>query len=253
MRRLYFGAAPVGQETTEALVLRGVDFSETSRIVTLLTPARGRVACMAKGARRANSPLAAVVDTLNRVEVVLFWKDGRDIQTLAEATLLDRYSVLRGDIERASWAAFPLELAGKVAHENEPSTLLYATLRTGLEQWVPGQVTARTHACWMAARLLGVAGFAPELGACSHCGDDVRGACGFSLDSGIVCPACRGERRLSQAAVETMRALFSEEDDCPAVVVGQEVFQALRAYASRQLETDFRSARVLQDMFGHED
>ena len=243
----------MGQETTEALVLRGVDFSETSRIVTLLTPERGRVACMAKGVRRANSPLAPVLDTLNRVEVVLFWKDGRDIQTLAEATLLDRYTVLRADVERSSWAAFPLELAGKVAHENEPSTLLYATLRTGLEQWVPGQVPARTHACWMVARLLGVAGFAPELGLCSHCGEDVRGACGFSLDSGIVCAACRGERRLSEGAVETLRYLFSAEDACPVVQVRQEVFQALRAYAARQLETDFRSTRVLQDMFGHED
>lgn len=243
----------MGQETTEALVLRGVDFSETSRIVTLLTPTRGRMACMAKGVRRANSPLAAVLDTLNRVEVVVFWKDGRDIQTLSEASPLDRYPALRADIERSSWASFPLELAGKVAHENEPGHLLYATLRTGLEQWGPGSPPARTQACWLVARLLLVAGFAPELGYCSHCGADLRGACGFSLDSGLVCGACHGDRRMTAVGIEALRQLFAAEDACPAVVVRQEVFQVLRGYAARQLETDFRSARVLQDMFGHED
>lgn len=237
----------------EALVLRGVDFSETSRIVTLLTPDRGKVACMAKGVRRANSPLAAVLDTLNRVEVVLFWKDGRDIQTLAEASLLDRFAFVRADIERSAWAAFPIEVAGKVAHENEPSAALYVALRGALEQWSGWDGPARAYACWMVARVLQVAGFAPELDACSHCGEDLRGAAGFALDSGVVCTACRADRRISASGLMALRALFAAEAACPALTAGQEVFQVLRAYAGRQVEADFRSARVLQDMFGHED
>lgn len=244
----------MGQETTEALVLRGVDFSETSRIITLLTPTRGRVACMAKGVRRANSPLAATLDTLNRVELVMFWKDGRDIQTLSEASLLDRFPALRADVESSCWAAFPLEIASKVAHENEPGAGLFHVLRSGLEQWVSGPISARTRACWLAARALAVAGFTPELGHCAHCGARLGGGVvGLSLDSGLVCSACHGDRRISATGVEALRRLFAEEAACPALNARQEVFQALRAYAARQLETDFRSARVLQDMFGHED
>ena len=70
-------------------VLRGVDFSETSRIVTFLTPGRGRLACLAKGARRRRSPFQAMLDTLNRDEIVYYWKDGREVQQLGEAALLD--------------------------------------------------------------------------------------------------------------------------------------------------------------------
>ena len=243
----------MGQEKTEALVLRGVDFSETSRIVTLLSPARGKIACMAKGVRKANSPLAAVLDTFNRVEVVLFWKDGRDIQTLGDATLLDRFPAVRADIERSAWAAFPVELAGKVAHENEPSEALYAALSQGLEQWGEWQGPARVYACWLVARLLQIAGFSPELEVCAGCGAALRAACGFALDAGAVCGNCRGERRVSAAGMEALRALFSSDEICPPVSAGQEVFQVLRAYAARQIEADFRSARVLQEMFGHED
>lgn len=243
----------MGQETTEALVLRGVDFSETSRIMTLLTPARGKVACMAKGVRKANSPLAAVLDTMNRVEVVLFLKEGRDIQTLGEASLLDRFPGVRADIERSAWAAFPLEVAGKVAHENEPSEALYAALRNGLEQWATFDGSARAHACWLVARVLHVAGFAPELDVCSHCGAPLRGAVGFACDSGAVCTACRADRRVSAAGLDALRALFSSELRCPPVTAGPEVFQVLRAYAARQVDADFRSARVLQEMFGQVD
>lgn len=234
-------------------MLRGVDFSESSRIVTLLTPGRGKTACMAKGVRKANSPLAGVLDTFNQVEVVLFWKDGRDIQTLGDATLLDRFPAVRADIARSAWASFPVELAGKVAHENEPSEALFAVLRNGLGQWAAWTGTARTHACWMVARLLLVAGFAPELEVCAGCGAALRGACGFSLDAGAVCGACRGERRLTVADLDVLRALFSSELCCPPVSAGHEVFQVLRAYAARQIDADFRSARVLQEMFGHED
>ena len=56
----------VSQEKTEAIVLRGVDFSESSRIVTFLSPERGRLTCIAKGARRKNSGVSAVLDTFNR-------------------------------------------------------------------------------------------------------------------------------------------------------------------------------------------
>lgn len=234
-------------------MLRGVDFSETSRIVTLLTPGRGKTACMAKGVRKANSPLTGVLDTFNRVEVVLFWKDGRDIQTLGDATLLDRFPAVRADIARSAWASFPVELAGKVAHENEPSEALFAALRNGLEQWGAWNGAARAYGCWMVAQLLLVAGFAPELEVCAACGGDLRGACGFSLDAGAVCGSCHGERRLSAAALEALRALFSSELYCPPVSAGHEVFQVLRAYAARQIDADFRSARVLQEMFGHED
>lgn len=243
----------MGQETTEALVLRGVDFSETSRIVTLLTPARGRVACMAKGARRANSPLAAALDNLNRVEAVMLWKDGRDIQTLAEVSLLDRFPAIRADVERSSWAAFPVELAGKVAHENEPSEALYAALRLGLESWAVWRGSARAQACWIVARLLHAAGFSPELAVCASCGAALGGACGFALEAGAVCGACRGERRVTAAGLEVLRALFAAPLACPVAATGPEVFQILRAYAARQVDADFRSARVLQDMFSSED
>ena len=189
----------VSQEKTEAVVLRWVAFSETSKIVTFLTPGRGRLACIAKGVRRKNSPLAAVLETFNRVEAVYYWKDGRDVHTLGEAALLDAYRGVKADVERSAYAAFPLELAYKVAHENEPSEALFAVLTEGLATLDTGQGDARLQACRLAWRLLEVAGFAPALEYCSVCGVDMAVPSGFSRTGGAVCAACGTGRRLEAA------------------------------------------------------
>lgn len=240
----------MSQEKTEAVVLRGVAFSETSRIVTFLTPDRGRLACLAKGARRKNCRWGGLLDTYNRVELVYYRKEGREIQTLGDVSLLDGYPGLRADLTRSVYAAFPLELAGKIAHENEPSETLYKALvrgLAGLSNW-PGE--ARTHACWQVLRLLNAAGFAPGLDHCVGCGGETGARAGFAFDGGVVCAACRADRRLSPEALSGLRTLNRALDRCPETTVDADVFAVLRRYAAQQLESDFRSVRVIEEMFG---
>ena len=238
------------QEKTEAVVVRGVDFSETSRIVTFLTPQRGLMVCMAKGARRKNSPVAAALDAMNRVELVYYWKDGRRTQQMGEVSILDTHSGLKKDLERHTFAAFPLELAYRTAHENEPSEVLYATLTRGLAGLDAWRGDARLHCCWQVMQLLGAAGFAPSLDVCVRCGVELEAAAGFAFEGGVTCSDCTADRRLSPAALACLRALQDAGAACPAVVLDKGVFTLLRCYAARHIETEFKSVRVIESMFG---
>jgi len=240
----------VSQERTEAVVLRGVDFSETSRIVTFLTPGRGRLTCLAKGARRRKSPFQAVLDTLNRDEIVFYWRDGRDVQQLGEAALLDGFGAVKANLEKAMFAALPLELALKVAHENEPSQTLYAALVRGMESLGVWAGDVRTHACWQVAQLLSTAGFEPALDACATCGAPVKDAPGFSFGGGVTCTMCRADRRLDAAEYAALRMLVGSRETCPGIRGVQGVYRVLCQYAMQQLETDLRSVRVIDEMFG---
>ena len=252
----------MSQERTEAVVLRGVDFSETSRIVTFLTPGRGRLTCLAKGARRRKSPFQAVLDTLNRDEIVFYWRDGRDVQQLGEAALLDGFGAVKANLEKAMFAALPLELALKVAHENEPSQTLYAALVRGMESLGVWAGDVRTHACWQVAQLLSTAGFEPALDACATCGAALPemgqqpGAAvpqfglGFSFGGGVTCTMCRADRRLDAAEYAALRMLVGSRETCPGIRGVQGVYRVLCQYAMQQLETDLRSTRVINEMFG---
>jgi DNA repair protein RecO (recombination protein O) len=240
----------VSQEKAEAIVLRGVDYSETSRIVTFLTPERGLLTCIAKGVRRKNSALAPILDTFNRVELVYYWKEGRAVHTLGEASLLHPFSGIKGDLERSCFGAVPLELAVKTAHDNEPSQTFYSTLLHGmtcLEHW---DGSARLHCAWQLARLLVAAGFAPELGCCVHCGGEIGHNSSFDLDGGAVCGQCPAERNLPRQALDDLAQLFDTAEGCPPVASDRALFATVRAYMCRQTESDYRSLRVLQDMFG---
>jgi DNA repair protein RecO len=235
----------VSQERTEAIVIRGVDFSESSRIVTFLTPERGKLACMATGVKRAKSPLSAVLDTFNRVEIVYYWKEGRNVQKLGEATLLDGFPAVKSDVEKSAHATFPLELALKVAQEDEPSEALYEALAHGLHDLTMWQGSARTHVSWIALRLLMAAGFEPNLTPSAQ-GGPVR----FSYDSGVVDADMPADRTLCAEELESLQAMVASPEGCPSEGMDARVFDSVRRYAARQVDCEFRSLRVIDQMFG---
>lgn len=236
----------MSQERSEAIVIRAVDFSETSRIVTFLCPGRGKLACMAQGVRRPKSQLAGLLDTFNRLEIVYYWKDGRGVQKLGEATLLDGFSALKSDLDKCTYAAFPLELAYKTAQENEPSRALYDTLLSGLDGMRGWDGPARVHAMWQVLRLLSAAGFEPDLNG----DEEAKKSYGFSFESGVTQPGMRADRSLSAGDLGILRTLAGSRNACPRVQDSVPVFQVLSGYVSRQLESEFRSLRVINQLFG---
>lgn len=239
----------MSQERTEAVVLRGTDFSETSRIVTLLTPGRGRFACMAKGARRAKSGVAASLDSLNRVEIVYYWKDGRQVQQLGEACLLSGYPKTKKDLDKSTFSALPVELALNIAHENEPSEELYEAFVQGFESFENWDGDVPTHSAWQVHQLLAAAGFAPMLTHCGGCGKALDRAAGFAFASGAVCLNCPSDTAMPQALWAQLKA-FEQAETCPRFVLSPSGLQLLVRYASHQLEREIRCMRVIEEMTG---
>ncbi len=222
-------------EQTEGIVLRGVDFSESSRIVTFVTPVHGRIACMVKGARRPKSAQGPVLDTMNRVDLTYYWRESRQVQLLKETSLLDGYGAIKSNLERALNAALPMEVAGHVAQENEPSEELYATLRCGLDSLSVWPGDAAAHTAWQVVQLLSVGGFAPDPD-------------GFESESSA--GIGRSVERLTPDDRTTLTTLLAGAESCPDIAVSGTLRRAIVNFAAHQLDVTFRSARVLQQVFG---
>ena len=62
---------------TKALVLRAVDYKETDKVLTLLTPMDGKVTASARGSRKRGSALAAGTQLLAWSDMVLYEYQGR--------------------------------------------------------------------------------------------------------------------------------------------------------------------------------
>src|SRR5579871_5786346 len=86
-------------EKALALVVRGTDWSETSRITTLFTREFGRVRALAKGGRRLKSSFDVAFDLLSVCQVVFLRKASEGLDLLTEARLEERFPALRANLQ----------------------------------------------------------------------------------------------------------------------------------------------------------
>ncbi|NLE37473.1 MAG: DNA repair protein RecO, partial [Pirellulaceae bacterium] len=78
-------------EKATAIVLRTVDFSETSLVVTFFTREFGKVGALAKGARRIKGPFESALDLLALCRIVFLRKSSESLDLVTEAKLVRRF------------------------------------------------------------------------------------------------------------------------------------------------------------------
>lgn len=105
---------------TEALVLHATRWRESSKIIHLFSETHGCIGVVAKGALRPKSPFRGVLETLNHVEIVLSHREGRDLQTLTAATLLNAFQHTRDDLPKTAGAFAAAELLHQLFRSHEP-------------------------------------------------------------------------------------------------------------------------------------
>lgn len=120
---------------TTAIVLRTVNYSESSIIATLFTYKHGTIAVIAKGARRPKNKLSAYLVPGQVLEVVYYMKTTRSVQTLSEASYYLKLDQIRTDIEKMALATTTMELVRQITHENEVNEGLFIFLLK-LLKWI---------------------------------------------------------------------------------------------------------------------
>ncbi|CAN5219953.1 DNA repair protein RecO [soil metagenome] len=88
------GAAPVRVTDEPAFVLHSTPYRETSLVAQLLTRSHGRVAAVAKGAKRPNSPLRQVLTSLQPLRISYTGRG--EVKTLTGAQWVGGQLPLRG-------------------------------------------------------------------------------------------------------------------------------------------------------------
>src|SRR5437764_9986839 len=116
-----------------ALVLRTVDWSETSRIATLWTREFGRVRVLAKGGRRLHSNFESALDLLTVCSIVLLRKSTGGLDLLTEARVVERFGQLRVDLPALYAAYYVAELLSDWSEEYDPHPALFDEARDTLQ------------------------------------------------------------------------------------------------------------------------
>ncbi|HVH05874.1 MAG TPA: DNA repair protein RecO [Myxococcota bacterium] len=198
---------------SEALVLRAVDFGESDLVVHLLLPGSGRLAAIAKGARRSTRRFPGVLDLFNHLRVEIERSRRGALARLEHARLLDAFVGLRADARRFALGCFLLELLDRLAPEGaarRDAERLFGFAVDALAALETARPDRRTHAL-LELQALAALGLRPELRRCVRCGREIEGARAIAFhvpEGGPVCAACS---RAGDAGVPvhlgTLRAL----------------------------------------------
>jgi len=245
----------MGFERTPAVCLRKVDWSETSQVLRFFTPRRGKISCVAKGAKRKKSAFLAPFDILGVYDLIRIEKKPGTLDILTAAERVRVFPNLPREYPRFVAASYAAEYVDEFTQEGMPVDDLYDLLVQLLERLDTGAPVPDALFSFE-ARALEALGFGPRLRECGACRKPAtRPDLYFSVrDGGVLCPECRPKEErwfpARRASLESI-ARFTEGDmptrpmERPLVV---EIRQILDACSRFHLERELRGAKFLRDV-----
>ena len=246
----------MGQITTNAIVLRRVDYRENDRMLTLFSPTLGRIDALCRGCRRQKSPLMAASELFCTGDYVLY--QARERTTVVSCQITDSYYPLRVDYERLSHGMYALELCSAAVQPAQENERLFLLLLKSLAYLCYDTVAPRRVTAVFLMGMTSLLGFRPQVGRCAQCGkpivldglaDDDHAAYFGEEAGGVLCKDCGvgGRMRLTAGEVRYLQAIMrcglgtlSEDADCP-----DDLFEALRQMAQERLGVTIRSEKLL--------
>jgi DNA repair protein RecO (recombination protein O) len=121
-------------ETSTGLILRTRPLTETSLIVHWLTRDLGRLATVAKGARRPKSPFAGKLDLFYRARFSFQRSRRSELHQLREVGLEETHGALRRDVQALAQASCCAALVEQTTETETPVPGIYELMTRVLEQ-----------------------------------------------------------------------------------------------------------------------
>ncbi|OYD07677.1 DNA repair protein RecO [Paludifilum halophilum] len=168
----------------EGIVIRTQDYGESNKVVILFTRDRGKLAAMARGAKKPKSRVGAATQPFTLGQYLCF--AGNGMATISQADILQSHYPLRADLFLTAYTAYMTELLDRLTEDKEPHPFLYellATTLSHLEEGTDPDILSRIFEL----KVLEAVGYRPRLDGCAVCGK-VEGPMKFSVSQGgLIC------------------------------------------------------------------
>lgn len=206
--------------TTEGIIVKRSNFGEADRILTIVTPFKGKIKVVAKGVRRITSRRGGNVELLNKIRAQIF--KGRGMDLLTEAESLETFPKIKSDLITSTYASHVIELAERLLPEEQPNPQAFTLLAIALTllEKNPRQIFIRAFE----VKLLTALGF-------------------WSLDQvGEVREVDRILEKLQKGSWEEIAQIEMTQAQ------SEELERVLRVYLERVLESPLRSVKIIQKL-----
>lgn len=192
-------------ERVEGIIIKDASYSETSKLLTLITKEHGIINLLAKGAKTLKSPLRSTTTKLTHGYFNIIYKESK-LSTLKEVDTIDYYKNIKKDINKISYATYILELVEQVIKQTNNEEVfdnLIASLKKIEANMNPLVITNILE-----LKCLDYLGVMPILDCCSVCGNE--NIITISADQGgYLCKNCRKEETIvDEKTIKLIRMFY---------------------------------------------
>jgi DNA repair protein RecO (recombination protein O) len=206
---------------SRAFVVRVVPYGEADVVITLFTEALGKVAAMARGARKSRRRFVAALEPMHTVQVTIDELPGAELFGLREAVVVVPRTHILGDLDRMNAAGKALRWA-RGMQPYAGSGVWLGSKRSSDVSMIRPTRSPGTHLAASGLRMLRHFGYGPTRRLRALRAPVIRRAPRTSTpDQGLICQSCGGGQsphhhwstpprgRLSAAAVGRDAALLA--------------------------------------------
>lgn len=149
------------QFETDAIILKRLNFSEADRILTVITPERGKISLIAKGVRKTKSKLAGGLELFS-VSEITYVEGKSELKTIVSTRLKVHFKDIVNDVNRTMIGYDFMKIVnGFSEHSDEPA--YYHLLLSGLEALEDTNIPVPVIEVWFFSRALDINGSAINL------------------------------------------------------------------------------------------
>ncbi len=193
-------------ERIEGIIIKEKSYSETSKLITLITKEHGVINLLAKGAKTLKSSLRSTTTKLTHGYFNIIYKENK-LSTLKEVDIIEYYKNIKKDINKISYATYILELVEQVIKQTNNDEIfnnLVYSLKKIEENINPLVITNILE-----LKYLDYLGVMPILDSCSVCGTTTSIATLSASLGGYVCNNClKNEKIVSEKTIKLIRMFY---------------------------------------------
>lgn len=240
----------MGYSNFTGIVIRGTDYLESDRLLTLLTFEAGKVTVKAKGVRKKGAKLAygASLFFCGRFECVS--AHGRYVMTGVER--LYDYSDIALDIDKFYHACHYADIASSVIMEDHPDEEMLRLFLNTLHILVKNVMDPVLLTAVYGFRTAAISGLAPVMEECAVCGKKSEKMVFSYENQGMVC-CCNGVE-LEKEAVDIIRRICEGDmRDLFSIKADRKISVKLAGISKRYIEEvmdrRFDKLKPLEDIY----
>lgn len=181
------------EEKLSGIVIGGVNFGESDKILNVFTLEQGVVSAKIRGVKKAGAKLKFASEPFCFVEFV--FSKRADRRTVIGASLIDSFYPLREDILRYYAGSVVLEFLRKFQKENIVSKEMFMLSVSTLKDLAYSEKDVKSVLVGFLLKALKSVGYALRLNGCCGCGKNISGRTYFDYNcGGFFCEDCKTEQ-----------------------------------------------------------